>query len=103
MALTPFCAFTLPCLSKSSILLQMLRKRIVAIKLLVKLLLLFGHIVGVKVIQLSARGEVSALGGVCPGSVCLGVGVCLPGGCLPGGVSAWGDTPPVNRMTDRQV
>ena len=48
----------------------------------------------------SAPGGVSTLGGVC----CWGVsalGVSAQRGCIPACTEA--DTPPVNRMTDRQV
>ena len=48
-----------------------------------------------------------SLGGVCvqgvsPWGVCVSKG-CLPRGCVCPGGSAQGCTPPVNRMTDRQV
>ena len=93
-----------------------------------EIVLLFGHIVGVMVIQMSARGCV-CLRGCLPGGICLGgslprgcvcleeclsggwylprrvsVGGCLAGGgCLPGGVCLpRGDTP-LCEQNDRQV
>ena len=55
---------------------------------------------------------VSAPGGYAPGGWCLLLGgLSALGGLLPGGVCSWGvasqhalrETPPVNRMNDRQV